>query len=134
MENLEKIESMLKTSEAIKKAFNSLDNYAKDRHHHDKVGFTFNEDDRFKTGEPLSLWVSSWHGVYGNSGCSSFFSIPDPKLFNNYLLSVLCSHFRNILEEVAAKIEEDAAKLSEKALTELETKAQLIKNLKEKAK
>lgn len=127
MENVEKIESLLKTAKAIRDGFKEIDNSIKDSLC-DWMGVGFNKDDRFSACSPIKISVDSWKGHNGNSGCSRIFSFND-NVFNKYFIEVLNNHFNNLLEETAENIEKEAAKLKNEAIKELENKINSFKSL-----
>ena len=128
MKEVENIEKLLSTAKEIRDSIDWYNNTYKKESRYDKIGFGFNQDSRFSACDALTLYVSSWRGVYGDSGCSTIMSV-NKEVFNAHLLKVLQADFFPILQRVAESIQAEAVKEKDKALKELQDKLQKINEL-----
>lgn len=129
MENLKKIEDLLRASNDLKESINKFKNvYKADQKRYDKIGFGFNEDSRFQACEPLKLWLSTWKGVYGDSNCGNILSI-DRDIFNKHLFKAIDKRKWELLNEVIETINAEASTLKEQALKELNEKLERVNAL-----
>lgn len=129
MENLKKIEDLLLASNNLKESINKFKNvYKVDTKRYDKIGFGFNEDDRFKACDGFTLWLSTWKGVYGDSGCANILNI-DKAIFNKHLFNAINKRKWELLNEVIETIQAEAATLKEEALKELNEKLERVNAL-----
>jgi hypothetical protein len=85
----------------------------------DKKGVGFNKDNRFSA---FSLKVSfdSWHGYYGDSGCSTVISFSDCEAVKSAFVAYLNGHMWDILKEMADTVEKGAAAKKQQYAAELE--------------
>lgn len=129
MENLKRIEDLLRASNDLKESINKFKNvYKSDEKRYDKIGFGFNVDDRFKACDGFTLWLSTWKGVYGDSNCSNILSI-DKTIFNKHLFNAINKRKWELLKEVIETIETEAVTLKDQALKELNEKLERVNAL-----
>lgn len=128
MKTVDEIQKLLRNADAISNALKNWDEKYTQDSSCDKKGFQFNEDSRFSACDALSLYVSSWKGYYGNSGCSTILSV-DKDVFNTHLLKVLRGRFREILEATGNSIRDEARKHKDEAKKELAEKLNSIETL-----
>lgn len=129
MENLKRIEDLLNASNSLKEAINKFKNvYKTDQKRYDKIGFGFNEDNRFKACEGFNIWLSTWKGVYGDSNCGNILSI-DKDIFNKHLFKAINKRKWELLNEVSETIIIEATTLKEQALKELNEKLERVNSL-----
>lgn len=128
MKNVADIEKMIRTANEIKQGFAKMDKYNQNKQHYDKTGMGFNLDSRFAACKGINLYVSSWMGVYGDSGCSNILNLNE-EIFNRHLNKVLNKNFKSIMNEVAESIMKEATTLKEAATKELQEKLAAINSL-----
>lgn len=117
MKNFTNLKILQSQSKAINDAFESIE-LLRNNSSCDKLGFGFSRDDKYGACSGLTIHVSSHKGFYGNSGCTTIFSL-NKDIFNEYLLKVLNKNFTDIMRDVSALISSDAALLKQDALLEL---------------
>ena len=117
MKNFTNLKILQSQSKAINDAFESIE-LLRNNSSCDKLGFGFSRDDKYCACSGLTIHVSSHKGFYGNSGCTTIFSL-NKDIFNEYLLKVLNKNFTDIMRDVSALISSDAALLKQDALLEL---------------
>jgi len=134
MEALEKIKILRQNANSIIELFNvKIPKWESDKKHYDKVGWGFNQDDRFNAHKPFSISFDSHMGVYGDSSCSRQCSL-DNDIFMRHFLKYLNSHRKQIMLGVAESIQNEALSLKAKAEAELQSQLQMLVQLEESEK
>lgn len=129
METVDKIKKLKENVNQIRSFFNEkLPRWDENRGRYDKVGYGFNQDDRFNACAPISIAFTSKMGVYGDSGCSTQVDL-DKDIFNQHFLTYLNKNKKEIMLAIADQIEEEARKLKDKAQLELNAELDKIKEL-----
>lgn len=119
-----KFKKLLSQSMAIDNMFIDIDEL-RSNSDCDKLGFGFSKTNKYCACECLPVYVSSYRGFYGNSGCTTIISL-DNDIFNDYLMKVLNKNFTKIMQEVSSLISSDANILKDEAIKEL---TELIKDI-----
>ena len=132
MENVDKIEKLLKTGNDIKNGIKSYKEEIKDPRC-DKHQMKFNGDDRFSSAK-INISVDSYTGYYGSSDCSTFLRIHDEEIFKKHFIHELNSRFDEIMNNVADRIIKEAEKYQQEAEEELIDKLEKIRALTKKEK
>jgi hypothetical protein len=132
MEEFEKIKSMLKDADTLKR---SNEIYSEKIHDKscDKHGFEFSTYDKFVSIN-LSVNLNSWRGYYGNSGCSTIFSFQNGNEVKEAFEKYLNIHRTEILKWMGEYIYNKVIKEKEKAEKELQEGLDFLNNIKPKYK
>lgn len=131
MENNEKIKKLINNANSIYNLFNILiPKWQKDKATFDKVGWGFNEDDRFNACKSVSIGFSSHAGVYGNSSCYTQVHLDDD-VFKKHLVLYLNNNKETIMLAIAEQIKKEAATLKQKAEKELTDAIEKLQKLEE---
>lgn len=129
METVKEIKRLRENANQIYDLFlNKIPRWAKDRKHFDKVGWGFNQDDRFNACETFYVAFSSHMGTYGDSGCSRQCSL-DKELFRKHFIKYLNDNKETIMLAIAKQIEDEAKSLKSKAENELQISLQQLSEL-----
>lgn len=130
MENVDKIEKILRTGYSIKNGIKRYKETIKDPRC-DKHNMKFNGDSRFSSAKVI-ISVDSYTGYYSSSSCSTFLSIPDENIFKKHFVDELNSRFDDIMNSVADRIIKEAVKYQQEAEKELTDKLEKIRALTKK--
>ena len=123
MKTFEEIKKLRENVSQIRTLFNvKIPKWLEAPKTYDKIGYSFNTDDRFSAFGKIEIWFSSWMGTYGDSGCGDQLRL-DKDIFKKHFVSYLNKNKKEIMMAVADSIEKEAKSLKEKA--EEEVKAQL---------
>lgn len=128
MDKVKQIQALQRNANEIHLGFAKMDEYRKNTKHHDKIGYGFSTDERFQAHNPIKLMVSSHHGTYGDSGCSSIVTF-DSDIFNKHLRKVLSNNFEFLMKATADSITEEAKTLKAEALKEIQGQNELVNSL-----
>jgi hypothetical protein len=74
----------------------------------DKHGIGFNRDNRF-AAFAVKISFDSWHGYYGDSGCSSTVHFASADLVKAAFVRYLNTHTREIFTEMAFDLEQESS-------------------------
>ena len=127
MENVDKIEKILKTGNDIKNRIKRYREVIKDPNC-DKHDMRFNGDDRFSSAK-INISVDSYTGYFGSSDCSTFLKIHDKELFEKHFIRELNSRFDDIMNSVADRIIKEAEHYQKEAEEELIERLERIRAL-----
>lgn len=129
MENLEKIEQLLKNFGEIKNLFDvKIPKWSSDKQHYDKVYHGFSEGSDGGNYNPVSLYFFARCGTYGDSSTYREISM-DAEIFAEYFIKYLNRNEKDVMMGIAELILKDAAFLKEKAKKELEEKLSVVNSL-----